>query len=182
MKGIAMVFSVLFLFVCNIPVYGQDSVVSIRRSQLTAQQISAIEQQQVADKIQTYGKWVGFGKEVGEAVNGSLSAVTEQTSKFAQTGVGRLTVALVIWKVVGDQAVHFVAGFAILMVGLAIWIPSYRRCSKRVDLYDQKNIEHQDSGKPDFNGELATLNNERLIHLAVFAGLIVFSVITIFSY
>jgi muconolactone delta-isomerase len=74
----------------------RDSMVAVPASLLTADQKAQMEVAATQAKIQTYGKWVGLGKEVGEAVNSSLAAVTDQTARFADTKVGKVTMALVI--------------------------------------------------------------------------------------
>ncbi len=104
-----------------------DETVAIPKSQLTADQLANIQQQQLDQKIATYGKWVGIGKEVGVAVNSSLESITNQADHFAHTGVGKFTMVLVAWKVIGDQAIHLIVGLLEALVMLPLWIWSYRR-------------------------------------------------------
>lgn len=94
--------------------------VTVPKSSLTPQQQQTVQQQEVHN-------WVGIGKEVGDAVNSSLQAITTQSNNFAQTGIGKLTVAVVIWKVIGDQVVHVVGAILWMAVFLPIWLWSYRR-------------------------------------------------------
>lgn len=105
----------------------QQEMVSIPKDQLTEQQKAALTVKQTTATIEQAHGWVGLGKEVGEAVNSSLGAITTQADNFSKTGVGKLTVALVVWKVLGDQAFHFVGGLIELLVFLPIFLWSYRR-------------------------------------------------------
>ncbi len=130
-------FTVAFLavamFCTALPITAQQSndTVVVEEDDLTPDQLAKIQQKQVEDSIDQriahYGKWVGLGKEVGVAVDSSLSAITNQADHFSQTGVGKITIALVIWKVLGDQAVHILAGGVEFLIFLPIWVWSYRK-------------------------------------------------------
>jgi hypothetical protein len=104
-----------------------DDTVTISKSQLTPEQLTKLQQEELEKKVATYGKWVGIGREVGVAVNSSLEAITTQADHFAHTGVGKFTMVLVAWKVIGDQAVHLIVGLLEVLLMLPLWIWSYRR-------------------------------------------------------
>lgn len=101
--------------------------ISVPKNLLTQQQLEQIKQVQLQEKAQAYGKWVGVGHELGVAINESLSAVTTQANNFAQTPVGKLTAFLVVWKVIGREAMGFFIGISIVIVALPLWIWSYRK-------------------------------------------------------
>ena len=131
MKRIALLFALLLAVMPVESVQSQtqqkDEIVSIRKSELTPQQAASIEQQNMQNKIETYGKWVGLGKEVGEAVNGSLSALSTQADNFAKTGVGKFTMVLVAYKVVGDDILDVLITVPLMIVMTLIFIWSYRK-------------------------------------------------------
>lgn len=81
----------------------------------------AIADKQVADlerKIETYGDWVGVGGEVGVAVREGMMAIIDVADKFAGTDIGKYTMVLIAWKVIGDDL--SVIGFKLL--GILIWL------------------------------------------------------------
>lgn len=102
-------------------------MVSIPENQLTDGQRANLQDQEAKSTIENVHGWVGLGKEVGEAVNTSLMAITTQADNFSKTGVGKLTVILVVWKVIGDQAIHIVGATVELLVFLPIFLWSYRK-------------------------------------------------------
>jgi hypothetical protein len=119
-------FLALMLFAS--PVMAQDSVmVSVPRSALTAQQLAGVEAQGIKEKADAYGAWVGVGKEVGEAVNSSLSAISDNAAKFADTKVGKFSMFIVAWKVLGNDILGVFYALVITFIGLPILIWSYRR-------------------------------------------------------
>ena len=48
--------------------------------------------------VQEASKWLGFGKEIGEAMNGALGAVVGQADKFGATKVGTFTMVMVFGR------------------------------------------------------------------------------------
>ncbi len=74
------------------------------------------------NKIETYGKWVGMGKEVGIAINDSLSALTKQADDFSKTGVGKFTMFLVAYKVLGKEVMSAIIGIFLLFIWLFLYI------------------------------------------------------------
>lgn len=118
----------LALFLTPITVFAQpDSMVTIPRSALTQAQLSTVEATQIQEKAKAYGAWVGVGKEVGEAVNSSLSAISDNAAKFADTKVGKLSMGVVVWKVVGSDILGILYAGIIVFVGLPVLIWSYRK-------------------------------------------------------
>jgi len=120
---------ILMLLCLAAPLAAQqtDSLVTVPASMLTAAQRATIDEQSLNARMKAYGQWVGLGKEVGEAVNGSLSAVTAQANNFANTNVGKITVALVVWKVIGWQATQLVVGCVLFVVFLICWQWAFRK-------------------------------------------------------
>lgn len=62
-------------------------------------------QKEIEGKVKAYGWAAGLGKEIGEGVNESLKAITERTAEFAKTDVGKFTMFIVAWKIIGKDAV-----------------------------------------------------------------------------
>jgi hypothetical protein len=135
----------------------QEEMVVVPKSALTAEQKVMIETQNLERKIQTYGKWVGMGEEVGKAVNGALKALTTQAEDFSKTPLGHFTMFLVAWKVMGKDAVQAVVGLLLLFVGIPVWIWFFRKnCiphriliekSKGVAKYEAVNTGNKDEEK-----------------------------------
>lgn len=149
----------------------QEEMVSIPKSKLT-------EQQKNEMRVGNAQSWVGMGKEIGDAVNSSLQAITTQSNNFAQTPVGKLTVCLVIWKVVGDQAVHILGGVVILVLCVPIWLWSYRRMCMTRRVKTGKDtwevIEYSLKGYTDIT--------PRIAHALIGVGIMAAAAITVFSY
>lgn len=115
---------------------GEKVTVSI--NDLTPDQLAKIEAQRKLEmankeietlqkKIETYGEWVGIGGEIGTAVKEGLSAVVDVADKFGKTDVGRFTMVMIAWKVVGQDVVRIILGILFFTVLTIIIVKVYRR-------------------------------------------------------
>lgn len=106
-----------------------ESLITVRKSELPADLLKKIEMER---KIQAYGEYVGLGEEIGHAVDATLTAVSENAVKFAETDVGKLAIFLVVWKVIGKDFTQLVIGIFLLIVGFPIFIWVWtRNCINR---------------------------------------------------
>jgi len=135
--GILAIFTLLIAV--STPMNAQaNEKVTINASDLTPEQRAKVEAQEklaianaqidaLQDKIDTYGKWVGVGGEVGNAVKEGLTAVVDVADKFGKTDVGRFTMVMIAWKVVGKDVVRIILGLLFFTVLTIIIIKVYRR-------------------------------------------------------
>lgn len=164
----------LLMLIVPVSLFAQEKTYSVPESQLTQDQLKKLKGTDIKENVHA---WAGVGKEVGEAVNNSLQAITTQTNNFAQSGVGRVTIALVVWKVLGDQLIHILGGLIELIVFLPLWVWSYRRtCITRVFKMPDKTVKlvEYESGR----GELPP----RVAHSLFVVGFTIVWLFTIFSY
>lgn len=82
------------------------------------------EAQSNAEKLFQY---VGLGREVGVAVHEGLSAVAGDINTFAGTPVGKFTLFMIAFKIVGDRAIHLIIGIPMYFVVMGIWFYLYQR-------------------------------------------------------
>lgn len=119
------------------PTTQNDGTIVIRKSDLPPELLQQLESKrqlaEVSQKIEAYGKWVGIGKELGVAVNESLSALTIQADKLSKTDVGKFTMFMVAYKVLGNdvwvvlkKTIMVPIGCLIIIVGTWVCIRSLR--------------------------------------------------------
>jgi hypothetical protein len=101
-------------------------------------------EEELKAKISTYGQWVGIGKEVGVAVDEGLTAVTKHATAIADTRLGKVTMFIIAYKVIGRDIVGFIVGSILWIVGSIIIIISYFRNASGKKL---KNVIYQEDGK-----------------------------------
>lgn len=102
-----------------------DTMVSVPISKLTVQQKAELSSQALSDKVAGVGKYAGVGKEIGEAVNSGLQAVTANASAFADTRVGKFTMFVIAWKVMGNDLSRVFFAIMFGVIGVPLWAWSY---------------------------------------------------------
>ncbi len=140
MKKILSVFTILMLSVVAFTpkTYSQvqDQKITVRQSDLTPDQLAKIKLQEANDELQkkvdTYGKWIGVGGEIGTAVKDGLNAVVDVADKFGSTNVGKFTMTMIAWKVIGKDIVKIILGLIFFITYTWVLIYSYKRtCTAR---------------------------------------------------
>lgn len=118
------------LFALAVPAFAQQQeMVSVPKSMLTQQQLTQVK---VEEQVETISKYAGLGREVGEAINGGLSAVTTHTAAFAKTEVGQFTMFIIAWKVLGKDVLGFLIAVPLLVFATAYFSFAYwRDCMTR---------------------------------------------------
>lgn len=131
-------FTVISVPSANAQTVNLNEKVTVSASDLTPAQLAKIEADkkleqasaQIAElqkKIDTYGKWIGVGGEIGTAVKEGLTAVVDVADKFGNTNVGKFTLTMIAWKVIGKDVVQIVLGLLFFGVLTFIIIKVYRR-------------------------------------------------------
>ena len=94
--------------------------------------------EEVTGQLETYSKYAGMGKEVGTAVSEGLTAVKDVTLEFADSNVGKLTMGLIVWKVIGDDVKGFVFGIPLWLLIITILLWSYKKTCIRSKILIKK--------------------------------------------
>lgn len=140
--------------------YAQDTTsVVVPRSMLTAEQTKLIQESNTLNdinrRIETYGKWAGVGNEIGIAVNGTLSAINQQTAAFAETRLGKVAIFLVVWKVIGEDIRDIMYSLFLLFIGIPVLLWRWHRFNNPITsiTYNDKGKKVKQYGKPNLNSD-----------------------------
>ncbi len=110
---------------------GANEKITVNTSDLTVDQLAKIkaeaEVKELSKKLETYGNWVGVGGEIGQAVKDGLTAVVDVADKFGNTNVGRFTMVMVAWKVMGKDIIQILLGLLFFITFVTTLILIFRR-------------------------------------------------------
>lgn len=128
------IFAMLFISIANVQAQVQTPAKPSPEQYLTADQMAKYQADvQIAElekKLQTYGNWVGVGGEIGIAVREGLSAVVEVSDQFGKTDVGRFTMIMIAWKIMGDSVFGFAFGLLYFIVSTIVFVRIFKRLIK----------------------------------------------------
>lgn len=129
-------FVFLALFIMCATVFAQATTpepaktIVVNESDLTTDQLVKIKteaaEKVLQSKLETYGKWVGVGGEIGSAIKEGLNAVVDVADKFGNTRVGNFTMILVAWKIVGKDLVRILIGLLFITIISILVFRNYR--------------------------------------------------------
>jgi hypothetical protein len=105
---------------------------TIDTSRLTAEQVSQL-QKQAADMSkdpantavlvrQEAEAWANLGGKIGQAMVGAAKEVGMAANEFAQTGLGKVVVGIVVYKVIGQEILGVILGVSVLLVGVTVFV------------------------------------------------------------
>lgn len=130
MKKIIGLLSIFVLMLVAVPIQAQTKQVGDPTTYMTAEQLAKYtSDMKIADlekKLETYGNWVGVGGEVGNAIEEGLTAVVDVADKFTGTDVGKFTMVLVAWKVIGKDLVRILLGLFFFVLVTLLFLKVYR--------------------------------------------------------
>jgi len=174
------------------PIAAQDSTITVPVSVLSRHQLDSINHANLNTRlVQGASQWIGLGREVGEAVNSGVTALTDQAAKFADTRAGKWTIAIIVWRVVGAQLMGYVAhigiGLFIFVIGSVAILWSYRRtCMSRQVLvkvaYDERGKKIKEYKTLDPEGQTEEIDGRRFVHAAFAIGLILITAVIVLSF
>jgi len=143
MKKLFGLFLVLMVMLVSVQAQTTTKKVGDPTSYMTPEQLakytSDIATAELEKKLETYGKWVGVGGEVGTAIKEGLMAVVDVSDQFGKTDVGKFTIIMIAWKVMGQDVVRILLGLLFMIIITFMFFRIYRNTflPKRVKIEDQ---------------------------------------------
>lgn len=120
----------LCFIIFSIPAFA-DTINSIDINGLTDDQKAQLVIE--ANKMKTKGTPIGINEyaEIGQKYGVALANVAKEmgmaVNEIADTYVGKVALVLIVWKIMGQDAIGFIAGFTWLFFVIPIWIVFFRR-------------------------------------------------------
>jgi hypothetical protein len=113
---------ILFVAVLSLTAVAQTTYAKedLLKLGVTESQIAVLNAEKRTAEVMNVGsKWVGLGKEIGAAVNESLVALTKTAGDFSETKLGKFTMILVAYKIVGSDMLQVLFGLLWIAVVVA---------------------------------------------------------------
>ena len=88
------------------------------------QKVNGVAQLSSPEKVE---KWVQIGANIGQGLAGAAKELGIAVNDFSKTGVGQITVALIVWHVLGNTLMHIIGGIMVIVIGLSFMMYFYRK-------------------------------------------------------
>lgn len=116
--------------------------------ELSAKLQAAQKIAQVTTTLQAGRDWAEIGRAIGIATREGLSAVTDETAKFAKTTPGQFTMVMIAWKIMGPDIMSFIRSMKGYIVGIPLlmfWLGFFAWWMRRV--YGYHKVKRVVDGK-----------------------------------
>lgn len=152
-----MRFTLFILLLASLLYAQNDSLIMVKKSDLPATLVKQLEvKNQIETNVEMAGKFAGVGREVGVAVREGLSALNEESNKFADTKVGTFVMFIIAFKVMGYVVIQFIIGVPLIIIGTFVFIFYFmRNCVDKKVLVseeigeDKKKIKKYENQHPE---------------------------------
>ena len=176
MKKIIFLMGILLLGLSAFSQTQQKQTVVVNTEDLTVDQLAKIKADQELDammkKMETYGSWVGVGKEIGITIREGLTAVVDVAEKFGKTEVGKFTMVLIAWKVAGKDVVRIFLGLIFMVLISVLLFKSFKSYTTR--RFCIKSPGWKFWGKKEYEivtpTEFEGIQAVKILHLLLYAG------------
>lgn len=107
-----------------------------------------IEEGNSIENIEKVKEWSELGQSVGVALVATAKELGIAVDDFSKTGIGRVTIAVIVWKIMGKEALRVIISTIYLIVGILFWNHYFRKlCVIKSVTYEngkKTKVEHFD--------------------------------------
>jgi hypothetical protein len=151
-----------------------EETIVVRKSDLPPDLLKKLE---TTAEFGKYSEYINLGKSVGIAVREGLEAVTDTAAKFAKTDPGKFTMFIIAYKVIGKDFIQFIIGVPMLIIGIGLFIWSYRKNCITRQIPTEMNQDDKVKRYEIHEGS----DEEKWAHIIVFLVYVGITMIVIFS-
>ncbi len=152
MKHFILTTIILAVLLIPVTALADETTVTIDLSKLDPAQATAVLEakkkiealsQPVVEVVNTekLNEWADVGLKVGQALSSICKELSIGVNDFIQTPVGKLTMVLIVWKVVGIELWNIVGGITVWVAMMSLVWYSFRffHMTKKITTYDHGN-------------------------------------------
>jgi hypothetical protein len=125
------------------------------------------------ETVERMNQYVEIGKGLGSGIGAAAKELGVAVNDFAKTPVGKITMALIVFKVAGGQIIGILGGSIWFLVMIPLWIHYFNRICNPITVeteYDKesgKRIRTTKRGPEPGNGDIAAYRGIMLLVLIV---------------
>ena len=94
--------------------------------------------------------WANVGSSIGQAFGSAAKEVGIAINDFANSPVGRVAMALIVWHFIGGALIHFIGGLFVIIIGLSfiLWLvkrtypTTYQYDTSKTNIFGNYPVTH----------------------------------------
>jgi hypothetical protein len=125
-----MMFSIL-LILSSIGQISTDGLTPAQKAELQLQAAKLAEEngqdKSAQSQIKKAKEWAELGTQVGVALVATAKELGIAVEDFSHTSVGKITIGMICWKLVGKEIVRSFIGIGLLVIGIPLWCKYFNK-------------------------------------------------------
>lgn len=98
-----------------------------QQAELQTKYAELVEQGNSVENLEKVREWAELGQSVGVALVATAKELGIAVDDFSQTGIGKVTIAVIVWKIMGKEVVRTVISVIYLIIGVWLWNHYFRK-------------------------------------------------------
>ncbi len=161
MRNIAFVFCTLALHSLSFADNGIFAATGIDTTGLSEAQkaeivlqIEKMKSSKMPETIENAERWAEWGQGIGKAISSTAKELGVAVDEFSRTPVGQITMAVIVYKVIGKEVIRYFGGGILFIVTIIMWVKYFKRVSEEVTYHENGKIKSRTPRTPDSDAEL----------------------------
>jgi hypothetical protein len=117
-----------------------------QQAELQMKYAELVEKGNSTENIEKVKEWSELGQSVGVALVATAKELGIAVDDFSKTGIGKVTIAVIVWKIMGKEVVRTVISIIYLITGVWLWNHYFRKlCVIKSVTYEngkKSRVEH----------------------------------------
>ncbi len=116
---------IVLLFVCS-SAFAIDSrgLTKMQEAEIQIQIEKMKDQKPIAEQAK---ELASISHEIAKAIGSTAKELGVEVNNFAVTPVGKMTMYIIVWKMLGSELLHYIVGIGTFVVMLPIWWAVFKR-------------------------------------------------------
>ena len=116
--------------------------------------IERMKSTKLPDEIEKVEKWAEWGQGIGKAISSTAKELGVAVDEFSRTPVGQITMAVIVYKVIGKDILRYFGGGILFIVTIVMWMRYFKRVTEEVTYHDNGKMKSRTFRSPDSDAEL----------------------------
>lgn len=108
-------------------IINMDGLTPIQKAELQMKHAELLEKSGSEKNVEKVREWAELGQSVGVALVATAKELGIAVDDFAQTGVGKVTIGVLVWKIMGKEVTRVVVSIIYLISGVWLWNVYFRK-------------------------------------------------------